>query len=163
MLIAYMLQEAGIRDRKIYLYDTFEGMTKPGEKDGEKEKTLWEKFKVSDQTSNWCKSSMDEVQVNLEKTNYPKDNFIFVKGKVEEMIPGTLPGKIALLRLDTDWYESTKHELNHLYPLVEKGGILIIDDYGAWRGARKAVDEYFAANGSVYLNRLDFTGRLVIK
>lgn len=96
-------------------------------------------------------------------TGYPKDNIIFIKGKVEQTIPGTLPGKIALLRLDTDWYESTKHELNHLYPLLEKAGILIIDDYGAWQGARKAVDEYFSTNGPVYLHRLDFTGRLVIK
>src|SRR5258705_986563 len=163
MLIAYMLLEAGITDRKIYLYDTFEGMTKPGEKDGEREKGEWEKNKVNEQLNNWCLSSLEEVQANMATTAYPKDNIIFIKGKVEQTIPGTLPGKISLLRLDTDWYESTKHELLYLYPLLEKGGILIIDDYGAWQGARKAVDEYFAANGHVYLNRLDYTGRLVIK
>jgi O-methyltransferase len=163
MLIAYTLLEAGITDRKIYLYDTFEGMTKPGEYDGEKEKANWEKYKVNDQINNWCLSPLIEVQTNMATTGYPKEKVIFIKGKVEQTIPGTLPGKLALLRLDTDWYESTKHELNHLYPLLEKGGILIIDDYGAWPGARKAVDEYFAANGTVYLNRLDFTGRLVIK
>jgi O-methyltransferase len=163
MLIAYTLQEAGIRDRKIYLYDTFEGMVKPGEKDGEKEKAEWEKNKVNEQLNNWCLSSLEEVQANMTRTGYPKENIIFIKGKVEQTIPGTLPGKLALLRLDTDWYESTKHELNHLYPLLEKGAILIIDDYGFWQGARKAVDEYFATNGPVYLNRLDYTGRLVIK
>jgi len=163
MLIALTLLEAGITDRKIYLYDTFEGMTQPGEKDGEIEKAEWEKYKVNDQSSNWCLSPLEEVQANMARTGYPKENIIFIKGKVEQTIPGTLPGKLALLRLDTDWYESTKHELIHLYPLLEKGGILIIDDYGAWPGARKAVDEYFAANGPVYLNRLDFTGRLVIK
>ncbi len=163
MLIAYALLEAGITDRKIYLYDTFEGMTKPGEKDGEREKAEWEKNKVNEQLNNWCLSSLEEVQANMATTLYPKENIIFIKGKVKQTIPGTLPGKIALLRLDTDWYESTKHELLYLYPLLEKGGILIIDDYGAWQGARKAVDEYFAANGHVYLNRLDYTGRLVIK
>lgn len=163
MLIACTLLEAGITDRKIYLYDTFEGMAKPGENDGETEKAEWEKNKVNEQLNNWCLSPLEEVQGNMLSTGYPKDNFIFVKGKVEETVPETMPGKLALLRLDTDWYESTKHELTHLYPLVEKGGILIIDDYGAWPGARKAVDEYFSANGNVYLNRLDFTGRLVIK
>jgi hypothetical protein len=155
--------EAGITDRKIYLYDTFEGMTMPGDNDGDWEKTEWEKNKVNEQINNWCLAPLEDVQANMATTGYPKENIFFIKGKVEETIPGTLPGKISLLRLDTDWYESTKHELNHLYPLLEKGGILIIDDYGAWPGARKATDEYFAANGPVYLNRLDYTGRLIIK
>ena len=131
MLIAYILLEAGITDRKIYLYDTFEGMSKPGEKDGEREKAEWEKNKVNGQLNNWCLSPLEEVQANMATTRYPKENIIFIKGKVEQTIPGALPAKISLLRLDTDWYESTKHELNHLYPLLEKGGILIIDDYGA--------------------------------
>jgi hypothetical protein len=163
MLIAYTLLEEGITDRKIYLYDTFEGMIKPGDKDGEWEKAEWEKNKVNDQINSWCLSSLEEVQTNMLKTGYPKENIIFIKGKVEQTLPGIIPSQIALLRLDTDWYESTKHELNHLYPLLEKGGILIIDDYGAWPGARKAVDEYFVANSNVYLNRLDYTGRLLIK
>jgi hypothetical protein len=163
MLVAYMLQKAGIRNRKIYLYDTFEGMTKPGENDGKEEKTEWEKNNVNGQLNIWCHAPLEEVQSNMIKTGYPKENIIFIKGKVEQTIPGTLPGKLALLRLDTDWYESTKHELNYLYPLLEKGGILIIDDYGFWPGSRKAVDEYFSANGPVYLNRLDYSGRLVIK
>ena len=68
------------------------------------------------------------------------------------------------MRLDTDWYESTRHELTHLYPVLNKAGCLIIDDYGAWQGARKAVDEYFRAWGEpVYLHRIDYTGRLLIK
>jgi hypothetical protein len=163
MMIAYMLSEAGITDRKIYLYDTFEGMTKPGEKDGDWVREEWEKNKVNEQLNNWCLSPLEEVQANMDITGYPTNNIIFVKGKVEQTIPGTIPGKLALLRLDTDWYESTRHELTHLYPLLEKGGILIIDDYGAWPGARKAVDEYFENNGPVFLNRIDFTARLVIK
>ena len=163
MMIAYMLRDAGITSRKIYLYDTFGGMTKPGNHDGEKEKTEWEKNIVDDQLNNWCYSPLEEVRANMEATGYPKENIVFIKGKVEQTIPGTLPDKLALLRLDTDWYESTKHELAHLYPLLEAGGILIIDDYGEWQGARKAADEYFATNGPVLLNRLDHTGRLVIR
>jgi hypothetical protein len=85
-------------------------------------------------------------------------------GKVEDTIPADIPEKIALLRLDTDWYESTKHELIHLFPRLQKGGVLIIDDYGFWKGARKAVDEYFAENNiQILLNRIDDTGRMAIK
>lgn len=163
MLIAYTLMMAGINDRKIFLYDTFEGMVKPGERDGKFEMKEWERMKVNEHQNNWCLSPIEEVQANMLKTGYPRGNIIFIKGKVEETIPGKIPSQIALLRLDTDWYESTKHELIHLYPLVEKNGVLLIDDYGAWEGSRKATDEYFAANGQVYLNRIDFTGRLIIK
>src|SRR5437867_1862945 len=84
--------------------------------------------------------------------------------EVEDTIPQHAPERIALLRLDTDWYESTKHELEHLYPRLAPHGVLIIDDYGHWVGAKQAVDEYFATQKlKPFLNRLDYTGRLVIK
>ena len=88
----------------------------------------------------------------------------FIVGKVEDTIPGEAPGKIAILRLDTDWYESTKHELINLYPKLSTGGVLIIDDYGHWEGARRAVDEYLARLPEpLLLNRIDYTGRIAIK
>ena len=87
-----------------------------------------------------------------------------MQGPVERTIPEFAPKSISLLRLDTDWYESTRHELLHLYPLLERGGVLIIDDYGHWEGARKAVDEYFRdASIRPLLNRIDYTGRIAIK
>ena len=87
-----------------------------------------------------------------------------IKGMVETTIPDAAPDKIAILPLDTDWYESTRHELVHLFPRLAKNGVLIIDDYGAWAGARKAVDEYFAAQTTKpMLMRIDSTGRLIIK
>jgi hypothetical protein len=87
-----------------------------------------------------------------------------VKGPVESTIPATIPDQLAILRLDTDWYESTKHELDHLYPRLVSGGILIIDDYGHWQGARQAVDEYFARqNLKPLLSRIDYTCRIMIK
>ena len=95
-------------------------------------------------------------------TKYPENNIIYVKGKVEETIPKIIPSKIALLRLDTDWYESTKHELNHLYPILSKNGVLIIDDYGYWAGAKRAVDEYFF-DEQILLNRIDSDARIGIK
>jgi O-methyltransferase len=91
-------------------------------------------------------------------------NLICIKGPVEKtlQIKKNLPKKISILRLDTDWYQSTKIELIKLFPLVEKKGIIIIDDYGYWKGARKAVDEYFK-NKNLTMFKIDFTGRLIIK
>ena len=73
-----------------------------------------------------------------------------------------IPKKISLLRLDTDWYESTKIELEILYPLLQKGGILIIDDYGHWGGSKKAVDEFFL-DKYVWMHYIDYACRLIIK
>jgi hypothetical protein len=83
---------------------------------------------------------------------------------VEDSIPSTIPEKISLLRMDTDWYESTKHELGHLFPRLSKGGIFILDDYGHWKGARKAADEFFENHKiNIFLSRVDYTGRIAVK
>ena len=116
------------------------------------------------ETSVWCYSSLDEVRGNMTRTGYPAERMRFVKGKVEDSIPGEVPLQIALLRLDTDFYESTYHELRHLYPRLAPGGVLIIDDYGHWAGARKATDQYFAEIGlPLLLQRIDYTGRIAIR
>ena len=97
-------------------------------------------------------------------SGYPAEKIQYIKGKVEDTIPQQVPEEIALLRLDTDWYESTRHELIHLFPRLVKGGILIIDDYGYWKGARRAVDEYFEENKvQILLSRMDETGRIAVK
>jgi bifunctional ADP-heptose synthase (sugar kinase/adenylyltransferase) len=97
-------------------------------------------------------------------TGYPSSNLIFVQGKVEETLPRVIPDNISLLRLDTDWYESTRHELIHLFPLLSKSGVLVLDDYGYWAGARKAVDEYVVENNiKILLDRVDGTGRVGLK
>lgn len=168
MMIALTLRKNNINDRKIYLYDTFEGMSEPTEADkaisGQSAETLLQsQDKMADQ-SIWCYSSMDEVKKNLLSTGYPSNQLIFIKGKVEDTLPVQAPGSLALLRLDTDWYESTKIELEILYPSLQKAGVLIIDDFGHWQGAKKAVVEYFAKqNNGVLINRIDYTGRLILK
>lgn len=168
MMMAYMLVNMGIMSRKIYLYDTFEGMSEPTELDkvagGSDASKLLEKEDKDDPTSVWCYSTIEEVTKNVESTGFPTTNFIFVKGKVEDTIPQTIPSKIALLRLDTDWYESTLHELKHLYHLLVRNGILIIDDFGFWEGAKKAVMQYFSEKKIFpIINRIDDTGRIIIK
>jgi O-methyltransferase len=162
------LMKAGQTDREIYLYDTFEGMSEPTEHDkvftGTAADELLNTSTREDATSVWCYSALEEVKTNVSTLKYPASRVHYVKGKVEDSIPQTLPGKIALLRLDTDWYESTAHELKHLYPLLVPGGVIIIDDYGHWEGARKAVDEYIENEKlQLLLNRIDYTGRIGIK
>lgn len=163
MMIAFLLMKAGISDRKIWLYDTFSGMTEPGEKDGDEERIKWKEQKISAAENGWCLAGIEEVKVNMARTKYPVENINYIKGRVEDTIPASLPAAIALLRLDTDWYESTKHELFHLYPLLQKKGILIIDDYGKWQGSRDAANEYFASCEPVFFNRIDNAGILIIK
>lgn len=167
MAVAYCLQSLGELDRNLYLYDTFEGMTEPTDKDVSysniKASVLLSKSLKEDQSSIWCYSSLDEVKSNIESTGYDLSKVFLVKGKIEETIPKYIPQKIALLRLDTDWYESTLHELRHLFPLLVSGGVLIIDDYGHWQGCRQAVEEYIAENNvKILLNRIDYTGRIGI-
>src|SRR5438309_9046951 len=103
------------------------------------------KNKQGKDRNEWCYSDLSEVRKNVLSTGYPEDKVVFVKGKVEETIPKTIPSRIALLRLDTDWYESTKNELTHLFHLLAKGGVVIIDDYGYWAGSKKATDEYLSS------------------
>lgn len=166
MAIALALIARGDTSRHLYLYDTFEGMSEPTEHDkalsGELAKTQLDRTERDHPL--WAVASLEDVKANLAATGYPAERIHYVRGKVEDTIPGTLPGRIALLRLDTDWYESTRHELQHLYPLLAKNGVLVIDDYGHWQGARRAVDEYFARTAQpVFLHRVDYTARLLVK
>lgn len=166
MAVAKTLLDEGDTTRELFLYDTYEGMSEPTEFD-----KSYDGVSARDQLSKtpvgegvWCYSSLEEVQQNLFSTGYPAGCIHFVKGKIEETIPKNGPPPLSILRLDTDWYESTKHELEHLFPLLVPGGILIIDDYGHWHGARKAVDEFLETlPGSHFLHRIDETGRLLIK
>lgn len=154
--------DANDREREIYLYDTFSGMTAPTEHDGDRASSEFQQKALADGTSDWCRAGLADVRKNLAICQYPEANIHCIQGKVEDTIPKVLPRAIAILRLDTDWYESTMHELKHLYPLLSPGGVCIIDDYGAWRGARKAVDE-FLADKPLFLHRIDCTGRMFVK
>lgn len=165
MAMARTLRQLDDTSRRIFLFDTFEGMTEPTPVDisphGQPASKLLSEATDRDTSWMWCIASLEDVRANLGKTEYPTGQIEYVKGRVEETIPGAAPDAISILRLDTDWYESTKHELEHLYHRLSPGGVLIIDDYGHWQGSRKAVDEFFG--GKVFLNRIDYSGRLVIK
>ncbi len=151
LIMAEALASVGSSDRPIYLFDTFAGMTDASIHDvrsgtGERATERFERSQKTDGNA-WNFASLDEVQGNARRSSYPYERFVFVQGMVQKTIPATTPEQIALLRLDTDFYDSTLHELEHLYPLLAPGGLLLVDDYGAWAGARRAVDEYFQRVG----------------
>lgn len=168
MAIAKTLIELGDESRNLYLFDTFSGMTEPSDKDidfrGLNASTLLQESEKEDEKSVWCYASLELVKEVMSKTGYDSQKIHFIKGMVEETIPSHAPESISLLRLDTDWYESTRHELTHLFPRLSKNGVLIIDDYGHWQGSKLATDEYFSQNNiKIFLNRIDNTGRVAIK
>jgi O-methyltransferase len=168
MASALTLMECGDLTRNLHLFDTFDGMAPPTDRDvaidGSTASGLLKAHEKTESDSVWCYATLDQVRLAMNSTGYPEKNIHYVQGKVEDTIPQRAPLKIALLRLDTDWYESTRHELEHLFPRLVTGGVLIIDDYGHWKGAREAVDEYLAGHGmNVLLNRIDYTGRIAVK
>jgi hypothetical protein len=168
MSIAYTLLEVGDPSRELYLFDTFEGMTEPTVRDKSRDaiaaRQLMSESSKDVQDSVWCYAPLDEVKQAMSGVGYDMSRLHFVKGRVEDTLPAAAPDAIALLRLDTDWYESTRHELIHLFPRLVAGGVLVIDDYGHWEGARQAVDEYVRDHDvTMLLNRVDYTGRIGIK
>jgi O-methyltransferase len=169
-IMAALLQLKKLKEKRaVWLYDTFEGMSKPSENDiDNKGQLAANRLLVEDKYSSnvWAYSTLDEVKNNLNSITDHYCDMSFIKGKVEEtlILQNNLPEKISVLRLDTDWYESTKVELEILFPKLSKGGILLIDDYGHWKGCKKAVDEYFEnIKKPIFLSRIDYTGRLLIK
>ena len=164
MAVALTLLRLGVSDRRLWLYDTFGSMPPAGEHDRDYAGRPMAAGALDPVNNCLAHRRADtlEVQSAMASTGYPPDQVTYVEGLVEETIARSAPERIALLRLDTDWYESTRHELVELYPRLERGGVLLIDDYGHFAGARKAVDEYFAAD-PILLSRIDYTGRLAVK
>ncbi|MCH7555588.1 MAG: class I SAM-dependent methyltransferase [Proteobacteria bacterium] len=167
MAMALTLLDEGAAERELFLCDTYEGMPEPSAEDigvtGKSAHPTWKK-RLADGKSQWCRAGIEEVRANLSSTGYDGARMHFLKGRVQDTLPDDRIGPIALLRLDTDWYDSTKWELEQLYPQLATGGVLIIDDYGRWQGCRKAVDEYFAAQGiNMLLGRIDSYARMGIK
>ena len=155
-------------NKKIFAYDTYEGMNQPSEEDYNltskiSAKILLKKEKNKD-SNIWGISKIEDVKKNISENVKNLDNINFIKGEVEQTLNSekNLPLKISILRLDTDWYLSTKKELEVLYDRVSSGGIIIIDDYGHWNGSKKAVDEFFS-NKYVWMHYVDYACRLIIK
>jgi hypothetical protein len=164
LVIAHTLVELGDTERDLYLFDTFDTMPPPGEFD----RDVWgthaaDFYDAALASPVYSYLPQDQIHALMVSTGYPAERLHFVRGMVEETIPDQAPAQIALCRLDTDWYESTIHEMEHLYPRMTPGGVLLIDDYGHFMGCKRAVDEYIEKNQlALLLNRIDFTGRLIV-
>jgi hypothetical protein len=164
MAVALTLQRLGVTDRDLVLFDTFTGMTEPDDQDADSPYDGYSLKRMWQRRDGWSGVSAEEVRAAMASTGYPMDRIRLVEGPVEETLPAASPDQIALLRLDTDWYASTRAEMEHLYPRLVSGGVLILDDYGHYAGARRAVDEALAARGEhLLLQRIDYTGRIAIR
>ena len=170
MTVAKTLLALKTTERQLYLFDTFAGMPRPAEVDVSaighgRALDSFAAARTGSNTSDWTYASLKDVQKAMNSTGYPQSKIHFVEGLVEETLPSKAPDAIAILRLDTDLYSSTRHELVNLYPRLSRGGVLIIDDYGVWQGAKKATDEYFEQNKiAILLQRIDFAGvRVAVK
>jgi len=174
LVMLLKLIDLGVRDRDVYLFDTFEGMTEPSVYDtspyDRPAREEWEEAQAAGRRP-WPglfgddRFGLDQVREVLIGSGYPEEHLHLVPGRVEDTLPDAAPGRLALLRLDTDWYESTRHELVHLYPRLSTAGVLIIDDYGHWEGCRRAVDEYFGSAdvSAPLLSPVDYTCRIAVK
>lgn len=171
LMMALTLLELGRTDRDIYLYDTFTGMTEPGDFDAKvsgrltsEESLVYFNESAREGYNDWCYCPLEKVKENVLSSGYPEDRIHFVEGDVLKTIPNDYHDNIAILRLDTDWYELTRHELIHMYDLITPKGLLILDDYGSWEGCRKAVHEFFEKRDYFpYLNRTDRMQRVCLK
>jgi len=168
MAAARTLVELGATGRDLYLYDTFEGLPAPGEHDGitGSDQAITELYESANSGSGkpFLDAPVDIVRNNLARTGYPMDRVHTIPGLVEDTIPTSAPDQVAFLRLDTDWYTSTKVEMETLFPRLSAHGVLIVDDYAYLDGPRKAVDEYLADFPvPIYLHRIDSSGRMIIK
>ena len=163
MAAALTLIEQGDTSRDLYLFDTFTHMPPSGPEDftvnGQKVVDVAAGVAIPD---TYAYIPIEAVREAMLSTGYPEARMHFVQGLVEDTIPANAPDRIALCRLDTDYYESTKHELEHLYPRIHGGGILLVDDYGHFLGAKKAVDEYFG-DQPPFMHRIDYSARLLFK
>jgi hypothetical protein len=154
--------------RKVYLFDTFAGMTKPLDVDVKLKEELdtRAKFMASQKIghNDWCFAPLEDVKKSFQSLGL-LETARFVQGDVMETLDNecNLPEKICVLRLDTDWYESTKKELDVLWCRLQPGGILILDDYGHWQGTKKAVDEFFPLADRPFLHYVDDPSRLIVK
>lgn len=150
-------------NRKIWLFDSFEGLPEPTIEDGDiAKKYAGNKAEGKLKTIHECVGPLEDVKkVFFDVLNIKEDNVVIKKGWFQDTLPKEREniGSIAILRLDGDWYESTKVCLENLYDNVILGGYIIIDDYGHWEGAKKALDEFFITrNIKPDLIKIDYTG-----
>ena len=156
-------------ERHLHLFDSFEGLPEPDKEVDGKTAAEFVEGRASGKliSTGKCVGSLEQNKLLLETTiGYPRSMLHYHIGWFQATLPKLDSdfGPIALLRLDGDWYESTKLPLEYLYEKVSKGGVIVIDDYGHFEGAKRAVDEFIAARKEpILLNHIDYTARFWLK
>jgi O-methyltransferase len=157
MFIAEILKRHDYsKKRRILGFDTFWGFVRRSEHDVDFEGT--EVCHPSDPNWNFGR----EARNNIQSIGFDSDRLILIEGDVFETLKAGAKRQIALLRLDTDTYDTTKYEFETCWHKVKTGGVVIVDDYGWCQGARKAADEFLTGK-KILLNRIDTTVRSLIK
>lgn len=153
-LMGLALKQTG-SGRTLWVFDTFEGLPPPTHDDPD--------FDVAKNFTGTCRGELSDVE-NLFRQLSILERARLVKGLFQETLPTCDVGNIAVLHLDGDWYDSVKTCLDNLYDKVSPGGVIQIDDYGHWAGARKAVDQFLLRRRiAADLRYIDYTGRQFIK
>jgi O-methyltransferase len=146
MLLAQRYAFGEIR-RPVWMYDSFQGMGAPGPQDGDHAR-WWKQRSLTipddPDKQNYCAASLDEVKAII--AHFKFEGFTILRpGWLQATVLSRKPDKkIAVLRIDCDWYEPVKCVLEELAPLVSTGGPVILDDYGIWEGCTLATHEYLA-------------------
>ena len=151
-------------NKSIWGYDTFEeGFLKDTVSENDNFNIKKKKFDVTNDKTDYF--TKEQVIKNINKhTNFNNERIKLIKGNIIETLEKeeNAPNKISFLRMDTDIYQTTKKQLEILYPKLSVGGVLHIDDYGWMSGVKDAVDEYFK-DKKIWLHRVDLTCRYLIK
>tara|TARA_B100000989_G_scaffold286192_1_gene254606 strand:- start:1164 stop:1901 length:738 start_codon:yes stop_codon:yes gene_type:complete len=167
ILVKKILEDCDAK-KKILGFDTFEeGFEKPGELDKKIKYGFKKNGSLYNKNFNHKKfenASLNNTLSNIKKNCKNIDDLYLIKGKVENTLKKENIKDISFLMLDTDYYESTKFSLEKLYDKVSYNGIIYIDDYGNWKGAKQAVDEFFKRKKiQPFLIRTSSASRIFIK
>jgi O-methyltransferase len=162
---ARALSALGSYDRDLYLFDTFEGRPAPTDRDVRHDRrSARDLLAVADESHPLrARASLEDVEAGMAATNYPSERLRFVQGLVEQTVPARAPEQVSILRVHTDWYAGTRHVLEQLYPRLCPGGVLIVDGYADWQGAREATDEFIGTLPTKPLLLRMSTGRIAVK
>jgi predicted O-methyltransferase YrrM len=153
-LLGLSMKNSGA-SRTLWVFDTFEGIPPPTLADPD--------FEVASLYTGSFRGELEMVRTLFDRLGLA-DCAHFVKGRFQDTVPACDTGPIAVLHIDGDWYESVKVCLDTFYDRVSRGGIVQIDDYGHWEGARKATDEFLSTRGlNLELQYIDYTGRRLVK
>ncbi len=120
--------------RRLWLFDSFQGLPPPGDKDGRLEQDSY--------FQGWNKGDTGKVREVMDRLGIPTEDLSIVPGWFQDTLDAPGLDRIALLHVDADWYDSVKLVLDKLYDRVAPGGFIVLDDYGLWKGCRKALDDF---------------------